>query len=239
MAGLLLVAGLAYGECSLNPDELGASYRVSQAHAVAGGEEDGIQATEVRLWRHQGQVAEEFPALQLMETWIQDDVGIRPKRYLDAYHTVVEYLPLSSSGDDLEAHWIEKYQLIATDLLASMALQGRRFDGCEQVEIYRFQSGSRQVYLEWMPALRLVNVMRDSYGEVMTEWRLQQDYVTDSQLIDQVFAARQRYTTVSSTHVRGVSTDPGLLKMVDMGFLHSATGFYDSKGSLIEAGIQQ
>lgn len=225
---VLLFPVLAFSEslpgCP-EPFQVTASYHIKSM----GPEGKTTQEGSIELWRFQQQVAIHYPDKEITELWEQTkNQQLHLVRYFDHYQRGIEYQPAEIKGSH---DWSVKQQFIANDLIASMTLQKTTGSGCQQVQYYSLQQDGRQIELQWLPQLSLMQLYKMEQAGVVTTWKLEQ-INHDKNRIGQRFAQLAGFDTTDYTDVGDNESDPFLLKMINLGFVeHAASGFYDAQGN--------
>ncbi len=231
----------ASAECALDASVLGARYastihaRHAANHQHAGDRADNITRT-MTLWRNGKRVAHEFPQAQITEIWSRLPNGyLNVTRHFDGYQRGIEYQPLELNRGKGDKDWRLKYQLVSDTLKHKMHLVDTEGEGCEKVEHYELTDAGATHRLAWLPAPRLVKSYIVERKERTENWSLE-SVVTDAEQVKQAFARRDGYDTTDYADIGDNESDPFLLKLVNLGFVHHASGFYDVNGKPIDDG---
>lgn len=235
LGGIALLAEAGADPCRLSQDELGAVYRIEftpRGAAAPLREEDEVTVATLQLWRHDGAVAHEFPALGIVDIWYRlAGERARPTRFFDEHQRAIAHPPGTGGG----YAWQQQYRIVDAAMLRDLTLQKREGSGCDTVETYYQQSGEREIYLQWLPQLQLVRLLRDATATGMTEWRLQATD-TDAGRVAAVFAQRAGYQVSNYSEIVAGSSDPLLLQLVGFSaFRVGTSGLFDASS----AGLQR
>lgn len=153
----------AAAECRINPDILGAFYRIEKQVSP-----DAAQQSEtLKLWRLHNEVAHERPERKSADIWARlSDNRIEHSHYNDSQ----SWRDTSAARTDIL--WSAKYQLLPPQALAKMELIEKSGEDCKRVEKYRLDLDSGRLTVWWNPALQLVLLLDRQGEDVATTMKL-------------------------------------------------------------------
>lgn len=240
--GLASLAPLqANAACEADADHLGARYTstVHTGHANEHAEHETHahdKQVTMTLWRDGKRVAHEFPKVGITEIWSNTPNGfLAVTRNFDSAQRSIEYAPMDLNRGKGDKDWSVKYQLVSNALKDKMKLTGTDGSGCNMLEHYTLTEKGITYRLAWQPARQLVQTYEVERPNTVEHWALQ-DVITDTDRIAQSFAKRDTYQSTDYADIGDNESDPFLLKLVSLGFVSHASGFYNADGTPIDDG---
>jgi len=226
---ILLLGGFTFNilaQCQIPASELIATYDINTVS-----DHHQPHHKTLTLLRSDNNVAYIYPNKAISEYWHQQTNGlISLTRYFEQYQQGIEY---QASEVKNKQTWQQLNQIISPALLNKMTLTNTTGTGCQQEHAYTYQAKQQQISLKWLPHLLLVKALTITSRSTVETWQLAQ---LDSSpvLITQQFKQWQDYRTTDYADVSDNESDPFLAKMINMGFVGHASGFYQADGSAID-----
>lgn len=165
-AAALCLASLpssAAADCRINPDILGAFYRIEKQ----AGSSDAHQRETLKLWRLHNEVAHERPDRNSVDIWrLVGEDKVEHSHYDDSRNW------RHTSAAQADILWSAKYQLLPPQALGKMHLIEKSGDDCKRVEKYQLDLDSGRLTVWWNPALQLVLLLDRQGAEAATTMKL-------------------------------------------------------------------
>lgn len=232
MTGLIvaLPVSVQASDCEYNDQQLGANYTVKE---ISESRQD--KHYEMTIWRDSRRVAHEYQTSKITNEWEQVSNGeLRLVRFFDEDQRAIEYQPSEVRYGDATSHWQRMNQLVTDAMLEEMTLISSNGKGCDVAQTYQLNNGVDQVELVWLPAMKVVKLLRENSQGVTREWQLQ-SLVTDPNTVIAAFETRGNYQSTDYTDIGDHESDPFFLKMMNLGHIdHGASGFYDEHGHQLD-----
>ncbi|MCW8878711.1 MAG: hypothetical protein OQJ89_11070 [Kangiellaceae bacterium] len=207
-------------ECGFDLKVHGARYLVTQK---AQGSNKFSNQYRVNLWRHEDQVAYEYPKKQLTEVWnLVSNGQIRPVRLFDKFKRGIEYQPLEVNDGKGDKDWSAKYQIVSQSLLEKLELKATKNDGCYTWSERAGAEKSSKVDIIWLEKVKLPKELTVDRGNIIEHWQLI-DIEKDIQVVKRVFTQREKYQLTDYADIGDNESDPFLLKMLKIGFVSSSS----------------
>ncbi|WP_230969078.1 hypothetical protein [Nitrogeniibacter aestuarii] len=225
--------------CDMDANHLGARYEstVHSGHTNTHADDHAHdQQVTMTLWRNGKRVAHEFPKAGITEIWWNTPNGfLAVTRNFDSARRSIEYAPMDLNRGKGDSDWSVKYQLVSNTLKNKMQLTRQEGSGCEKIEHYTLSENGITYRLAWQPARQLVQSYEVERPNAVEHWTLQ-DVITDTDRIAQSFERRDAYQSTDYADIGDNESDPFLLKLVSLGFVTHASGFYNADGTPIDDG---
>lgn len=197
-----LLATQVAADCQVNPDVLGADYRIERHNAG----KSPPEREKLSLWRLNNQVAQIRADAGITDTWRWLPNGqVRQVRYFDAHQRAIEF----DAGRD---EWSSRSQLLSSQALARMELVSVRGEGCMRTEKYLRVLDKGRLEVQWNPSLRLLVSLELAKPGVSTRMNLT-DIHTERQQVSAEFEQRLAYQTTDYADIGDNESDRSQKKL--------------------------
>ena len=221
----------AASECPIEYNQLKAEYTITATNAAG-----RQKQTSLILWRHDQQVAHQYPQTEISELWqLVSGNRVKAFRMFDHHQRSIEYQPGESVHGKVEKDWSHRFQLISDHVIKSMQIESEIAEACHSKEILTGSFGDTDLTVAWRPKQKLIESLTWISPKGKEIWQLQ-NVDNDVTKISEFFEQRYSYYATDFADIGDDHTDPFLTQMTNLGFIeHGASGFYQASDQGIQS----